>query len=105
MDVCRLTPSDTSAHGGPVMAPAGGTVQQLGACKYFSTQKLQVEEALMLQVGEDSFVSLLCVEGVLQVSGPENSLVLNPGDSVFVPAGTGRVRVAGQGALIETMVP
>lgn len=105
LDVCRLTPSDTSAHGGPVMVPAGGTVQQLGACKYFSTQKLQVEEALMLQVGEDSFVSLLCVEGSLQVSGPENSLVLNPGDSVFVPAGTGRVRVAGQGALIETMVP
>ena len=105
LDVCRLTPSDTSAHGGPVMAPAGGTVQQLGACKYFSTQKLQVEEALMLQVGEVSFVSLLCVEGVLQVSGPENSLVLNPGDSVFVPAGTGRVRVVGQGALIETMVP
>lgn len=105
LDVCRLTPSDTSAHGGPVMVPAGGTVQQLGACKYFSTQKLQVEEALMLQVGEDSFVSLLCVEGVLQVSGPKNSLVLNPGDSVFVPAGTGRVRVAGQGALIETMVP
>lgn len=105
LDVCSLTPSDTGSHAGPVLAPAGGTVQRLGECRYFSTEKLQVEEAMTFQAGEDSFVSLLCVEGTALVSGPENSLVLNPGDSVLVPAGTGRVRVAGEAVLIKTVVP
>ena len=105
LDVCRLTPSDTDSREGLVMAPAGGTVQRLGECRYFSTEKLQVEEAMTLWAGKESFVSLLCVEGAVLVSGPENRLIMNPGDSVLIPAGTGSVGIQGQGAVIKTVVP
>ena len=63
LDVCTLEPSDTASHLGPVLSCAGGTAQKLGKCAYFSTQKLRVEEALTLEAGEESFLSLVCVEG------------------------------------------
>lgn len=105
LDVCRLEPSDTASRLGEVKALAGGTVQQLGACKYFSTEKLIVEEALTLEVGEDSFVSLLATEGSGWVEGPENKLAFRAGDSLLVPAGAGRVRVTGRAVLVKTTVP
>ena len=105
LDVCRLEPSDTASRLGEVKALAGGTVQQLGACKYFSTEKLIVEEALTLEVGEDSFVSLLATEGSGWVEGLENKLAFRAGDSLLVPAGAGRVRVTGQAVLVKTTVP
>ena len=105
LDVCRLEPSDTTSRLGEVKALAGGTVQQLGACKYFSTEKLIVEEALTLEVGEDSFVSLLATDGSGWVEGPENKLAFRAGDSLLVPAGAGRVRVTGRAVLVKTTVP
>ena len=105
LDVCRLEPSDMAGRLGEVKALAGGTVQQLGACKYFSTEKLIVEEALTLEVGEDSFVSLLATEGSGWVEGPENKLAFRAGDSLLVPAGAGRVRVTGRAVLVKTTVP
>lgn len=105
LDVCRLEPSDTASRLGEVKALAGGTVQQLGACKYFSTEKLIVEEALTLEVGEDSFVSLLATDGSGWVEGPENKLAFRAGDSLLVPAGAGRVRVTGRAVLVKTTVP
>ena len=105
LDVCRLEPSDTAGRLGEVKALAGGTVQQLGACKYFSTEKLIVEEALTLEVGEDSFVSLLATDGSGWVEGPENKLAFRAGDSLLVPAGAGRVRVTGRAVLVKTTVP
>ena len=105
LDVCRLEPSDTAGRLGEVKALAGGTVQQLGACKYFSTEKLIVEEALTLEVGEDSFMSLLATEGSGWVEGPENKLAFRAGDSLLAPAGAGRVRVTGRAVLVKTTVP
>ena len=105
LDVCRLTPEEGGSSTGPVYPLAGGTAQDLGACAYFATQRLQVERALTLEVGEDSFVSLLATQGSGVVCGPENSLAFGPGDSLFLPAGAGRVRIAGEATLIKTAVP
>ena len=90
---------------GPVRSCAGGTAQTLAECPYFSTEKLRVEEALVLEAGEDSFISLLCVKGGGRLEGPENALEFTAGDSLFVPAGTGRVRVCGEAELVKTTVP
>ena len=105
LDVCRLTPEEGGSSTGPVYPLAGGTAQDLGACAYFATQRLQVERALTLEVGEDSFVSLLATQGSGVVCGPENSLAFGPGDSLFLPAGAGKVRIAGEATLIKTTVP
>ena len=60
---------------------------------------------LTLEVGEDSFVSLLATQGSGVVCGPENSLAFGPGDSLVLPAGAGKVRIAGEATLIKTTVP
>ena len=103
--VSDFHPSDTAGHQGPVEPLAGGTVQKLGECKYFSVEKLQVEEALTLEVGGDSFASLLVTEGCGVLEGPENALELKAGDSVLAPAGTGKVSLRGACTVVKTTVP
>ena len=105
LDVCRLEPSDTGSHLGPVRPCAGGQVQLVGHCPYFSTQRLQVEEALMVHAGAGSFVSLMATRGEGLLEGPENAIPFRAGESLLIPAGTGPVRVSGEGELIMTTVP
>ena len=105
LDVCTLEPSDTASHLGPVLSCAGGTAQKLGECAYFSTQKLRVEESLTLEAGEESFLSLVCVEGGGLLCGPENTLEFTAGESLLVPAGTGKVSLRGDCTVIQTTVP
>ena len=76
-----------------------------GECAYFSTQKLRVEEALTLEAGEESFLSLVCVEGGGLLCGPENILEFTAGESLLVPAGTGKVSLRGDCTVIQTTVP
>ena len=55
--------------------------------------------------GEESFVSLLVLDGAGSVAGNGQTLPVNKGDSVFIPAGFGAYRVAGEGLkLLETRV-
>lgn len=105
LDVCNLQPSDTSSHVGALEKVPGGTAQQLGACKYFATERLQVEDTMELDVGTDSFVSLIVAEGTGTITGQENSLSFRPGESLFLPAGAGKVRISGPCALVKTTVP
>lgn len=105
LDVCRLSPQEAAGNLGPVLSCAGGQVQKLGECAYFSTERLSVEEALVLEAGEGSFVSLLVTQGGGWLEGPENALELRPGDSVLLPAGMGRARLTGSMTAIKTTVP
>ena len=64
-----------------------------------------MEEALVLEAGRTALSPLLCVKGSGRLEGPENALEFTAGDSLFVPAGTGRVRVCGEAELVKTTVP
>ncbi len=103
--VSQFTPSDTSSH---IKAPetvSGGTIQRLGECKYFATDKLQVEGAMNLEVDDDSFASLIVTVGDCTVEGPENQVCCKAGDSIFVPAGTGTVKITGTATVVRTTIP
>ena len=55
--------------------------------------------------GEESFVSLLVLDGKGTVAGNGRTTPVKKGDSVFIPAGFGAYRVAGEGLkLLETRV-
>ncbi len=103
--VSNFQPSDTSSHAGQPEAVSGGTVQKLGTCKYFETEKLQVESSMELNVGEDSFVSLIVTQGSGTAAGEENTLSFRAGDSLFLPAGAGKVTLTGPCTLVKTVVP
>ncbi|HIY26317.1 MAG TPA: class I mannose-6-phosphate isomerase [Candidatus Acutalibacter pullistercoris] len=105
LEVSRFTPSDTASHLKPVEEVPGGTRQGLGHCQYFHTEKLEVTGEMELNVGEDSFASLIVLTGSGTAAGPENQVEFVPGDSLFVPAGTGKVTLSGPCTVVKTTVP
>ena len=101
--VSRLTPSEPGAGVQPVQVVPGGKVQPLASCKYFTTRRLDVENEMTLDVDETSFVSLVVTQGSGEILG-ENMVPFTKGDSLFVPAGSGKVTIKGSCTLIETRV-
>ncbi len=73
---------------------------RLAECPYFTVDKHDLQGELTLQVGSDSFSSLLCVSGAAEVNG----VALRAGECVFLPAGLGEVKVIGKAELIESRV-
>ena len=102
--VSRLTPSDTADKQGKAEHVPGGTRKKLASCKYFTTEKLEVSGEMTLIAGEESFLSLIVLTGTARISGQENTVNAKAGDSIFIPAGTGQVTVAGECQMILTRV-
>ncbi len=70
----------------------------LATSEYFNVNKLEVTEKASIDVTDDSFVSLLCLDGSFSV----NDITLNKGESCFIPAGYGMVNISGNGEIIAT---
>lgn len=102
--VSRLTPSDPAEKQSAPQAVPGGEITRLASCKYFTTDRVRVDGSLTLSAGPESFLSLVVMEGSGSVKGPENTVEFRPGDSLFVPAGSGDVTVAGPCVLAATRV-
>ncbi len=77
---------------------------RLASCKYFTVDKLAVKGEVSLEVDNQSFVSLLCLEGCLIVDAAGEAVSMVPGDCVFLPAGIGAVAVKGSGTVISSRV-
>ena len=85
-------------------SPAGNQRRRLARCPYFDGDGLQVQDAMTLETGEDSFCSLLFLEGQGQIQWQGGALPFSKGDSFFVPAGLGRFTLSGPGTLLATQV-
>ncbi len=72
----------------------------LARCDYFTVEKHDLDGTLTLQVGTDSFSSLLCVSGTASVNGVD----CKAGECIFLPAGLGAIEVTGKAELIESRV-
>ncbi len=104
LEVAQLTPSDTTDRQGGERQIPGGSLRELASCKYFTTARVSVEGTVELTVDERSFVSLVFTAGTGTVTGGENTVDCKAGDSVFVPAGSGTVKISGSCALVKTTV-
>lgn len=104
MEVSRLAPSQGGGRQAAFSEIPGGKKCELASCRYFTTEKYVVESAVELFVTEQSFVSLIILEGGGSVTGPENALCFQAGDSLFLPAGSGKVTVSGPCTLVVTRV-
>ena len=105
LEVSRFTPSPRQETVAGEETVPGGKKRPLAACNYFATQRLTVDTAMELEVGEDSFASLIVLTGSGTAAGPENQVSFVPGDSLFVPAGTGKVTLTGPCTVVKTTVP
>ena len=104
IDVSKLSPSDTSAHQFPTEELEGAAKTRLATCKYFPTDKYVVNGSHTFTIDESSFRSFVIVDGQGTMESDGETLPVQKGDSVFVPAGNGTVTVSGNCTVILTTV-
>lgn len=103
LDVAKLCPPERPV--GPMgAAETNGclTSTLLAACDYFTTRLLAVTGSAPLCAGAESFHSLLCLGGAGAVIWDGKAVAFQKGDSLFLPAGLGDYRIAGDARLILT---
>ncbi len=83
---------------GEVTTHSFGTLRKLGECEYFSSSLLNLDGSAELEDNE-SFISLLLLDGNATLSCDKCSLNLNKGDSVFIPAGL-KISLSGKSEII-----
>ena len=76
----------------------------LADCPLFRVWHVQTAGDYRDEAGEDSFVSLLVMEGGGSLTCCGETLALQKGASVFLPAGTGAYRLTGAMTLLETRI-
>ena len=95
---------DTSDKQGKPEETPGGTKCALASCPYFTTEKYVVDGEVEIDVTGDSFASLVVTEGSGKVVGSENEVEFKPTDSLFVPAGSGKIKINGHCTVVKTTV-
>ncbi|MDE5654081.1 MAG: class I mannose-6-phosphate isomerase, partial [Clostridia bacterium] len=76
----------------------------LASCKYFTASEITCEEEYSFEVDGDSFVSMTVVDGSGAIMAKGNCISLDLGDTVFLPAGLGKVDVYGNLKAISAKV-
>lgn len=76
----------------------------LASSEFFKVRRLKVDNGVKLTATEESFVSLLCIDGggVIVLDGEEYAIA--KGDSYFVPAGTGAFALSGKMTVIASEI-
>lgn len=97
----RVPQADFSAKGAPQTVD-GAVCTYLTGCSYFSMTQLAVDGCYADSAGEESFVSLLVLDGEGLLICGEQKLQLKKGSSVFIPAGKGAYEVQGKLNILET---
>lgn len=80
-------------------------VINLVTCDIFILNKLNIKNLMTRSISEDSFVSLVCVEGEGKLEYNGESLDMKKGDSFFIPAFEGEYKIFGNLTVFETKIP
>ncbi|WP_196593158.1 type I phosphomannose isomerase catalytic subunit [Pectinatus sottacetonis] len=77
-------------------------IKILSQCNLFSVYHFDLSGNCSLRADEESFHSLMILDGEVCFESPTESMTLKKGDSLFIPAGMGDYRVNGMGEFILT---
>ncbi len=69
-------------------------------CEYFAVKELSVKGTAQMDCHIESYQSLICVGGSLELINNENIEILNAGETVFLPAGFGKYSLKGNGTIL-----
>lgn len=86
----------------------GSFCPHLVTCRYFTVDKIYLDGVHMQKlngfVGQDSFVHLLVLEGEGTIETSDDIVSVQKGDSVFLPAGSGKFEISGSLEALMTRV-
>ncbi len=96
LDVANLTPPKTDYDFG----------EHIGACDIFVVDLLHTtEDAVTEEATDQSFVSLLIVDGNAAITCNGKTIEAKKGDSLFITAGSGTYTIRGRADVIRTTIP
>ena len=98
----RQKPAIPYGKVGKTVTTAYGTVRDLAACQFFTAKIIDLNGTFSC-MEPDSFLSFLILEGNAKVEGETETLSVQKGDSVFVPAGE-KVQISGNAEILFSFV-
>lgn len=73
-------------------------------CKYFETSILDLDNEASMQLERDSFYSVICINGTCCMELCDSSMEIKAGESIFIPAVTATLKIAGKAKIIVTKI-
>ena len=92
LDVARLSPAGSPEKPGP----------HLAKCDFFTADKLLINSDYEGFADESSFIHLLFLRGEGNIHSGREEVSFRPGDSIFIPAGSGSFKIHGSTEVIVT---
>lgn len=80
----------------------GYSKKTLAECEYFSSYIFDIEEDLTLNVDETSFHSIIILDSGLTLESKYGNMIMQKGDSIFLPAKFEDYKILGKGKLVLT---
>lgn len=104
-DVTKLCPPTiTNASEREVEKQDGGTRTHLTECDLFKMYSVETDGEYVSEAGDESFVSLLCLDGSAEVVCGKKTLGMKKGESLFIPASSGEFKIIGKTHILETRI-
>lgn len=95
-EVTRLEPYTVNPYPSQLIETSeNGRLELLRETDYFHVYSLQVLKELSIDADEKSFISLTMTQNYGTVTYGDESVVLEQGQSLFIPAGAGKVTIHG----------
>lgn len=105
LDVTERTVPPVQNSEKTVIKRDGYSETNLVECEIFTLSRLDIDSQATLTADENSFISLVCIDGNGVVMRGDEAVTLYKGDSIFVPAGTGEVQILGKLCVLMTKIP
>ena len=104
-DVTKLCPPTiTNASEREVEKQDGGTRTHLTECDLFKMYSVETDGEYVSEAGDESFVSLLCLDGSAEVVCGKKTLGMKKGESLFIPASSSEFKIIGKTHMLETRI-
>ena len=72
----------------------------LSNCEYFRVERVLLNGSTTEEVTELSFEVLMCIDGMIRICFGETEIEIKKGNTVFIPAGSGKITVIGKGEML-----
>ena len=92
IDVAETKPAKNYKRNGSILAK----------CKYFTVEEFDVDGTERIELTDDSFKSVIVVDGKCEISKDDYKINVTKGDSIFIPAQNTNFKIKGKGRLILT---
>ena len=103
LDVMRPGPADFAVPGASPARPVpGGTLERLADCPHFRAEVLELSGLWERTADEDTFHSLLCLDGTAALRTGSAVLSARKGSSLLVPADAGPFLLEGTARFLIT---